>query len=226
MGGTFIGVFAERGTEEIRLLPFVVVCYAVIQFFFAICTVEKSRKPTDDTAFGRSAAMLPKFPHQLKHLSVYNCRMSVREDFPFLLRSFNFGLVLKGLCCASEIDRISAVFLFGKNICYRCRTPIIRNGGRLTAIPADANPIFCRCRHLCGFEPLCDLCRSKSFNTQSKDLSDGLCRFFINNPFLCVIGIFHIPERRICCKRYTRHTLVLENVTDFLACVFSVPFVE
>ena len=81
---THFGIFTIGRAEEIGLFPLVIVCYAVIQLFSTIGTVEKSRKHTDNSAFGRSAAVLSEFLHKLKGFTVDNGRVRIREDLPFL----------------------------------------------------------------------------------------------------------------------------------------------
>lgn len=133
----YFEIFTVRGTKEICLFSFVIVCHAVVQFLSAVRTVEQSRKRTDNSAFGRSVAVLPEFLYQLKYRSLDNGRAGIREDFPFFLRSFNLCFVLERLCRTSEIDRISTVFLLGKNIRNRSGTPVVWDNGRFTArLPA------------------------------------------------------------------------------------------
>ena len=63
MSGANLGVLAIGGTEEVRLLPFVVVGDTVIQLLSAISAVQQTRKGTDNTAFRGPAAVLAKLLH-------------------------------------------------------------------------------------------------------------------------------------------------------------------
>ena len=63
VGRTDLGVLAIGGTEEVRLLPFVVVGDTVIQLLSAISAVQQTRKGTDNAAFRGPAAVLAKLLH-------------------------------------------------------------------------------------------------------------------------------------------------------------------
>ena len=66
---------------------------------------------------------------------------------PILLWSFQTLLELERLACGTEVDGIAAILLFIKNTCNCCHTPIIRDGGQLTAFSPDTVPILCRRKH-------------------------------------------------------------------------------
>ena len=86
--------------------------------------------------------------------------MRILKNFPFLRWALDFLFVLEGLSGATEIDRIAAVFLLAENIRHCSRTPVVRYGRRLAAIPADAEPVFGRCQDFSGFQAFCDLRRT------------------------------------------------------------------
>ena len=68
--------------------------------------------------------------------------MGVLEDYPFAFRTVNTLLVLKGFGCAAKVDSITAILLSLQDVRYHSWTPVKRNGRRLTALSAYANPVF------------------------------------------------------------------------------------
>ena len=226
MGRTNLGVLAIGGTEEVRLLPFVVVGDTVIQLLSAISAVQQARKGTDNAAFRGSAAVLAKLLHQGKGFSVDDSWMRILEDLPFLRRTLDFLLILEGLGGTAEIHRIAAVFLLTEDVRHGGRTPVVGHSRRFTAIPADIAPMLRRCRHLGRFQPFGDLRRAEAVHTPSKDLAHGLCRSFINDPPVLALRVFQIPKGRIGGQRCAGHSLALEHIAYLLAGVFGVPLVE
>ena len=104
--------------------------------------------------------MLSEFLHKLKGFTVDNGRVRVREDLPFLLRSFNLLFILERLCCTSEVYRIAAILLFGKNTRNRIRTPVELSCRRIAAVSSDTVPILRRRHNLVSFQLLGYLRRS------------------------------------------------------------------
>ena len=226
VGRTNLGVLAIGGTEEVRLLPFVVVGDTVIQLLSAISAVQQSRKGTDNAAFRGPAAVLAKLLHQGEGFPVDDGRMGILEDLPFLRRTLNFLLVLEGFGGAAEIHRIAAVLLLAEDVRHSGRAPVVGHSGRLAAIPADIAPMLRRRRHLGSFQPFGDLRRTEAVHTPSKDLAHGLCRSFINDPADLTLRVFQIPEGRIGGQRCAGHSFALEHISHLLAGVLGVPLVE
>jgi len=144
VGRTYLRVFTVSRTEEVGLLPLVIVGYAVIQLFSAVGAIEQSRKHTDDPAFGRSAAVSAQFLHQFKGFPVNDCRVGILKYFPFVFRFIELFLHLERLAVSSKVDGIATVFLFIKNTGYSVCNPAIRNGGRFTAFSSYTVPILRR----------------------------------------------------------------------------------
>ena len=152
--------------------------------------------------------------------------MRILKNFPLFRGSLDFLFVLEGLSGAAEIDRITAVFLLAENIRHGSRTPVVRNGRRLAAISADAEPVLGRRRHFGDFQAFCDLRGTQSVYTPSKDLPNDFRGVFVYNPAVFVLRVFEVAERRIGGQRCAGHSLAFEHIPHFLTGILRVPLVE
>ena len=73
---------------------------------------------------------------------------------------------------------------------------------------------------------LCDLHRATAFHAKIKDVTDDLCGFFIDDPFLLVFGILPITIRRISGQPFAAFTLGLVDRADLPAGVTGIELVE
>ena len=170
--------------------------------------------------------MLAELLHQGKGFTVNDGGMGIPEDLPFLRRALDFLFVLEGLSGAAEVYRIAAVFLFTEDVSNCGRTPVVRYGGWLAAIPADIAPMLRRCGHFCRFQAFCNLRWPKAVHTPSKDLAHSLGCFLIHDPAVFVFRVFQIPIGRIGGQRCAGHSFALEHISHLLAGVLGVPLVE
>ena len=124
-----------------------------------------------------------------------------------------FFLFLKDLVVLREIYRIAAVFLFTEDVSNCGRTPVVRYGGWLAAIPADIAPMLRRRRHFGGFQSFGDLRGTEAVHAPSKDLAHSLGCFLIHDPAVFVFRVFQIPIGRIGGQRCAGHSFALEHIS-------------
>ena len=219
-------VLAIGGAEEICLLPLVVVGDTVIQLLTAVGAVQQSRKGADNAAFRGPTAVFAKLLHQGEGFPVDDGRMGILEDLPFIRRALDFLLVLEGLGGAAKIHRIAAVFLLAENVRHGGRTPVVRYGGWLAAIPADITPMLRGCRYLGSLQPFGDLRGAEAVYAPSENLPHGLCCIFVHDPAVLTLRVFQVPKGRIGGQRCARHSLASKHIAYLLAGVLGVPLVE
>ena len=76
------------------------------------------------------------------------------------------------------------------------------------------------------FQPLGNLRRSQTVNTEGENLLHDGCGFFIDNPFLFVLRVFDIPVWWNGCQMFAGFSFALPCGTDLLGSIAGVHFVE
>ena len=71
-----------------------------------------------------------------------------------------------------------------------------------------------------------NLARAASFHAEGEDSLHHLCGFFVNDPFLRIVGILPISVWNVVCQRFAALSLRLVDGADFPARVSGIEFVE
>ena len=136
-------------------------------------------------------------------------RKRVRDEYgegldkPFRWIVPQFLFVLVGFFSRAKIYCTSRIMWVAKNIFYGIRTPQFRYS-RFCGMFYSEFIIVANGRFNFSFvKNTRNLSRSRSLHTKIKDFLHRFCRFFINNPFILVIRIFYIAERRNGAKMFS-----------------------
>ena len=81
-------------------------------------------------------------------------------------------------------------------------------------------------RDLFILQDLCDLIRTKSFQSHLKDPSDDLRSFLIHNPLVRIVLTLEVTIWRIACYVLAGSALCLKDGLDLLTGVLGVPFIH
>ena len=199
----------------------------MIHLAAALCTVEQPGEDTHITHLGRTAAGFADILDNNKYAFLDDRGLGVLKDYPIrrIVPELLFALI--GLLRCLEVYRVSQIVHALQNAGNGFICPLVRISRRLVAgWQPFGMSISSRIQNLMLFQPLGNLSRSKTVNTEGENLLHNGCGFFIDNPFLFVLLVFDIPVWGNGSQMFTGFSLALPCGADLLGSISGVHFVE
>ena len=161
-----------------------------MQVVSAIGTDQQTGKHILFALVGAALADFPPFLlNLLPHGAVNDRLMDIFENHPIFTVVFDPLLIFVRLGVGLEIDDIPAVFLLRQHLGNGRFTPSVRV--RLCFLAASrkslALPVGLRDKHFFILQLSCNRFIAFSLHTETEHLTDDICRFRVNHPFLLVL---------------------------------------
>ena len=166
----------------------------MIHLAAALCTVEQPGEDTHITHLGRTAAGFADILDNNKYAFLDDRGLGVLKDYPIrrIVPELLFALV--GLLRCLEVYCVSQIVHALQNAGNGFICPLVRISRRLVAgWQPFGMSISSRIQNLMLFQPLGNLCRPQTVNTEGENLLHDGCGFFIHDPFLFILRVFDVP---------------------------------